>query len=164
MKTDKWFYELFLSQPGMMAELVPGIEPEWEFVYSAPVVKKKEFRLDGVFMPVSEDPLVPIIFAEAQMQTDEQFYGRYFAQLFVHLYQYRVSRDWRGLMILQSREQRLGNDLPYRELLAQRVTRLYLSDLRTEEALSPNLTLLHLLVADKNKTLELSKGLSEKWV
>ncbi|BAM53333.1 hypothetical protein BEST7613_4402 [Synechocystis sp. PCC 6803] len=159
MKTDKWFYELFLSQPGMMAELVPGIEPEWEFVYSAPVVKEKEFRLDGVFMPVSEDPLVPIIFAEAQMQADEQFYGRYFAQLFVYLYQYRVSRDWRGLMILQSREQRLGNDLPYRDLLAQRVTRLYLSDLRTGEASSPNLALLQLLVADKNKTLELSKGL-----
>ncbi|WP_237269693.1 Rpn family recombination-promoting nuclease/putative transposase [Synechocystis sp. CACIAM 05] len=42
--------------------------------------------MDGVFMPVSEDPLVPIIFAEAQMQADEQFYGRYFAQLFVYLY------------------------------------------------------------------------------
>jgi predicted transposase YdaD len=26
MKTDKWFYELFLSQPGMLAELMPGIE------------------------------------------------------------------------------------------------------------------------------------------
>ncbi len=23
MKTDKWFYELFLSQPGILAELVP---------------------------------------------------------------------------------------------------------------------------------------------
>ncbi|MBE9203277.1 DUF2887 domain-containing protein [Synechocystis salina LEGE 06099] len=159
MKTDKWFYELFLSQPGMMAELVPGIEPEWEFVYSAPVVKEKEFRLDGVFVPVSEDPLVPIIFAEAQMQADEQFYGRYFAQLFVHLYQYRVSRDWRGLLILQNRGQRLGTELAYRDLLAQRVTRLYLSDLRTGEALSPNLALLQLLVTDRNKTLELSKAL-----
>ena len=47
MKTDKWFYELFLSQPGMLAELIPGIERDWEFVYTAPVVKEKEFRLDG---------------------------------------------------------------------------------------------------------------------
>ena len=34
MKTDKWFYELFLSQPGMLAELMPGIEKNWEFIYN----------------------------------------------------------------------------------------------------------------------------------
>lgn len=71
MKTDKWFYELFLSQPGILAELVPGIEPEWEFSYSAPVVKEKEFRLDGVFTPLSDNLRVPMVFAEAQMQTDQ---------------------------------------------------------------------------------------------
>ncbi|MTJ32883.1 MULTISPECIES: DUF4351 domain-containing protein [Aphanizomenon] len=32
MKTDKWFYELFLSQPGMLAELMPGIEENWEII------------------------------------------------------------------------------------------------------------------------------------
>ena len=33
MKTDKWFYELFLSQPGMLAELLPGIDASWTFIY-----------------------------------------------------------------------------------------------------------------------------------
>jgi predicted transposase YdaD len=88
VKTDKWFYELFLSQPGMLAELIPGIKADWEFVYTAPVVKEKEFRLDGLFMPISNDPLIPAVFAKAQMQPDERFYGRYFSQLFLQLYQY----------------------------------------------------------------------------
>ncbi|MDK2413114.1 DUF2887 domain-containing protein, partial [Aphanizomenon sp. PH219] len=103
MKTDKWFYELFLSQPGMLAELMPGIEENWEFVYNAPVVKEKEFRLDGVFTPVSNNPMIPMVFAEAQMQSDSGFYGRYFSQLFVHINQYTVKQDWRGLLILRDR-------------------------------------------------------------
>jgi predicted transposase YdaD len=87
VKTDKWFYELFLSQPGMLAELLPGIDASWTFIYSAPVIKEREFRFDGVFTPVSDDPLVPIVFAEAQMQTDENFYRRYFAEIFLYLEQ-----------------------------------------------------------------------------
>ena len=49
VKTDKWFYELFLSQPGMLAELIPGVETSWQFSYSAVVVKEKAFEFDGVF-------------------------------------------------------------------------------------------------------------------
>ncbi len=73
MRTNKWFYELFLSQPGMLAELLPGIETSWAFSYSAPVLKEQEFRLDGVFTPLSDDPMIPIVFVEAQMQTDKRF-------------------------------------------------------------------------------------------
>ncbi|WP_265583496.1 DUF2887 domain-containing protein [Synechocystis salina] len=112
MKTDKWFYELFLSQPGMLAELVPGIEPQWQFTYSAPVIKEKEFRLDGVFVPISNDPMVPMVFAEAQMQTDEDFYGRFFASVFLYLRQYKIRRAWRGLLILPSRGLTLGGIFP----------------------------------------------------
>ncbi|ACA98430.1 MULTISPECIES: DUF2887 domain-containing protein [Cyanophyceae] len=159
MRTDKWFYELFLSQPGMLAELIPGIDPDWEFVYSAPVVKEKEFRLDGLFLPVTEKPGIPIVFAEAQMQADERFYGRYFAQLFVYLYQYNVDCDWRGLLILRGRRQGLGSELPYQGLLEQRVTRLYLSDLKDKADLSPNLMLLQLLTTEKLQSMQLGQTL-----
>lgn len=77
------------------------------------------------------------------MQGDERFYGRYFSQLFLLLCQYQVSHDWRGLLILRNREQRLGVELPYRYLLDKYITRLYLSDLQSKENLSPNLALLH---------------------
>ena len=159
MKTDKWFYELFLSQPGMLAELMPGIHPHWEFRYSAPVIKEKEFRLDGVFVPLSDDPTVPMVFAEAQMQSDPRFYGRYFSQLFQYLYQYQVQRDWQGLLILPSRSRNFGTELPYADLLDQRVTRLYLSDLKHQQNLTPSVALLQLLVLDQDRSAKLGKAL-----
>ncbi|MBE9250763.1 DUF2887 domain-containing protein [Dolichospermum sp. LEGE 00240] len=162
MKTDKWFYELFLSQPGMLAELMPGIEENWEFIYNAPVVKEKEFRLDGVFTPVSNNPMIPMVFAEAQMQSDSGFYGRYFSQLFVHINQYTVKQDWRGLLILRDRNQGLGWEVPYTELLEKRVTQLYLSDLRDQQELTPNLMLLQLLVTEKDKSAVIGRKLLQE--
>ena len=162
MKTDKWFYELFLSQPGMLAELMPGIEENWEFVYNAPVVKEKEFRLDGVFTPVSNNPMIPMVFAEAQMQSDSGFYGRYFSQLFVHINQYTVKQDWRGLLILRDRSQGLGWEVPYTELLEKRVTQLYLSDLRDQQELTPNLMLLQLVVTEKDKSAVIGRKLLQE--
>ena len=162
MKTDKWFYELFLSQPGMLAELMPGIEENWEFIYNAPVVKEKEFRLDGVFTPVSNNPMIPMVFAEAQMQSDSGFYGRYFSQLFVHINQYTVKQDWRGLLILRDRNQGLGWEVPYTELLERRVTQLYLSDLRDQQELTPNLMLLQLLVTEKDKSAVIGRKLLQE--
>ena len=41
LKTNKWFYELFLSQPGMLAELIPALDADWQFSYSATVIKEK---------------------------------------------------------------------------------------------------------------------------
>ncbi|MFM5888228.1 MAG: DUF2887 domain-containing protein, partial [Dolichospermum sp.] len=48
MKTDKLFYRIFLNQPGLLAELLPGIPPDCQFDYSAPVIKEQEFRHDGI--------------------------------------------------------------------------------------------------------------------
>ena len=159
MKTDKWFYELFLSQPGMLAELIPGLDADWQFSYSATVIKEKEFRFDGIFTPLSDDPLVPMVFAEAQMQTDESFYRRFFAEIFLYLEQYNVCCPWRGLLIFPSRGFNFGTELPYQELLDQRVTRLYLRELREQQELSPNLALLQLLATNQEQSAEISKGL-----
>ena len=159
MKTDKWFYELFLSQPGMLAELIPALDADWQFSYSATVIKEKEFRFDGIFTPLSDDPLVPMVFAEAQMQTDENFYRRFFAEIFLYLEQYKVCRPWRGLLIFPSRGFNFGTELPYQELLDQRVTRLYLRELREQQELSPNLALLQLLATNREQSAEISKRL-----
>jgi predicted transposase YdaD len=129
------------------------------FSYSAPVIKEKEFRMDGVFTPVLDDPKIPIVFAEAQMQIDDNFYGRFFAGIFLYLRQYEVRRAWLGLLILPSRGLNLGAELPYQDLLDQRVTTLYLSELRERQGLSPNLTLLQLLVTDQERSAEIAKVL-----
>ena len=143
----------------MLAELIPGVDADWQFSYSAVVVKEKEFRFDGIFTPLSDDPTIPMVFAEAQMQTDENFYGRFFGSIFLYLRQYEVRRAWRGLLILPSRKLDLGADLPYQALLERQVTQLYLGELREQRQLSPNLTLLQLLATDQGQSAEIGKGL-----
>jgi predicted transposase YdaD len=147
MKTDKLFYRIFLSQPELIAELLSGIPAGCEFDYSAPVVKEKEVRLDGLLTPLSDDLTVPLVFLEAQMQPDVGFYGRFFAGLFTYLNQYKVMRPWRGLLILHSHGQELGSVVPYQmELNGGWVYRLYLEDLLPLTNLGLTLSLLRLLV------------------
>lgn len=146
MKTDKLFYRIFLSQPALISELLPDIPANCEFDYSAPVVKETELRLDGVLTPLTADLNLPLIFLEAQMQSDPEFYGRFFAGLFLYLRQSKITRPWRGLLILRRRSHDLGSETPYQILLNTWVQRLYLEDLLPLTDLSPNLALLRLLV------------------
>jgi predicted transposase YdaD len=146
MKTDKLFYRIFLSQPALISELLPDIPANCEFDYSAPVVKETELRLDGLLTPLSDDLNLPLVFLEAQMQSDPNFYERFFAGLFLYLRQYKVTRPWRGLLILRDRSHDLGHRVPYQILLDTWVQRLYLEDLLPLTDLSPNLALLRLLV------------------
>jgi predicted transposase YdaD len=106
--------------------------------------------------------MIPMVFAEAQMQSDSGFYGRYFSQLFVYINQYTVKQDWRGLLILRDRSQGLGWEVPYTELLERRVTQLYLSDLRDQQELTPNLMLLQLLVTEKDKSAVIGRKLLQE--
>ena len=152
MKTDKLFYRLFLSQPGLITELIPEIPKDCEFTYSAPAVKEKGFAIDGLLTPIAKDLNLPLVFLEAQMQRDPKFYGRYFAEIFMYLYQYNVKQPWYGLLILPNRQEDLGSDIPYQSLLTNQVKRLYLEDLLPLTDLSPNLSLLKLLVVNEQDT------------
>jgi predicted transposase YdaD len=159
MKTDKLFYRIFLSQPDLISELVPDIPANCEFDYSAPVVKETELRLDGLLTPISDDLSLPLVFLEAQMQSDTDFYGRFFAGIFLYLRQYKVARPWRGLVILQRRSQDLGVESPYQVLLDTWVHRLYLEDLIDEVDLSPNLSLLRLLAVSDQEVSESAQAI-----
>jgi predicted transposase YdaD len=159
MKTDKLFYRIFLNQPSLISELLQGIPPDCEFDYSAPVVKEKEIRLDGLLTPIANDVSLPLVFLEAQMKTDTEFYGRYFAGIFVYLHQYKITRPWQGLLILRSRSLDLGPKIPYQGVLDSSVTRLYLDDLLSVEKLSPNLSLLKLVVMPKRKAAVVAKSI-----
>jgi predicted transposase/invertase (TIGR01784 family) len=161
MKTDKLFYRIFLNQPGLLAELLPGIPPDCQFDYSAPVIKEQEFRHDGILTPVENDPNRPIVFLEAQMQPDTDFYGRYLAEIYLYLKQYKIIRSWRGLLILKSRRHDLGSEIPYQYQLDNQVQRLYLQDLLHQNPLSPNLALLQLIILPKTKTVQAAQNLLE---
>jgi predicted transposase/invertase (TIGR01784 family) len=162
MKTDKWFYQLFLTMPGIIAELIPNIPSDCEFDYIAPVIKEREFRLDGLFIPQSENWNIPLIFLEAQMQSDAGFYGRYFAEIFLYLQQYPEKRPWQGLLILHNRQQYLGESVPYQVLLREQVKCLYLEDLLPRADISPNLALLKLLVLEEAEAFHLGRHILEE--
>ena len=159
MKTDKLFYRIFLFQPDLISELLPDIPANCQFDYSAPVVKETELRLDGLLTPISDDLNLPLVFLEAQMQSDDDFYGRFFAEIFLYLRQYKIDRPWRGLVILRRRSQYLGSQSPYQILLDSCVHRLYLEDLISEVDLSPNLSLLGLLVIPEQEVSESAQAI-----
>jgi predicted transposase YdaD len=159
VKTDKLFYQLFLTQPEFLADLVPGIPADCAYEYSAPVLKDSEFRLDGLLLPQSDNPEAPLIFVEAQMQPDSRFYGRYFAEIYLYLYQYEVQRPWRGLVILQSRQQALGSDVPYGDLASGRVQLIFLQDLLGQSDLPPALALLQLIVLSDEAVPQAARSL-----
>ncbi len=162
MKTDKLFYRIFLTQPSLISELIPEIPKDCQFDYNAPVVKEKEFRLDGLLTPLGDDDNVPLIFLEAQMQNDSEFYSRYFGGIFVYIHQYKVKRNWRGLLILNNRNQDLGCEIPHGDLLDKRVQRIFLSDLLTQDNLSLNLATLKLIVTPKNQASSEAQKILEK--
>jgi predicted transposase YdaD len=56
MRTDELYYQIFLNQPALLAELIPGLPADCAFEYVAPVVKESKFCLDGLLMPLTEDP------------------------------------------------------------------------------------------------------------
>ena len=162
MKTDKWFYQLFLTQPGMLAELIPDFAPEWEFHYSAPVLKEREFRLEGLLCPQSDNLTIPLVFLEAQMQSDEGFYGRYFAEIFLYLQQYPTPRPWKGLLLLRNRKQRLGHTISYQTLLNSQINCFYLEDLLMLTDTSPNLSLLKILILEEADAFRLGQTILQQ--
>ena len=45
------------------------------------MVKETGLRLDELLTPISDDLNLPLVFLEAQMQSDDDFYGRFFAEI-----------------------------------------------------------------------------------
>ena len=160
MKTDKLFYHLFLNQQDLITDLLPGVPAGSRYQYTAPVVKAHEFRHDGVLMPKTRDLNVPIVFMEAQMQPDKDFYARYFAEIYLHLEQYPSRRAWRGLLLFKSRRHTMGGpEAPYQMHFGSVVHRLYLDDLKKQPDLPPNLALLQLLVLPKKEVANAAQRL-----
>ena len=111
--------------------------------------------------PISDGQNLPLVFLEAQMQSDPNFYGQFFASIFLYLRQYKIARTWRGLLILRHRGQDVGANPPYQILLDSWVHKLYLEDLIGVKNLKPNLSLLRLLVIPEPEVSDSAKAILE---
>jgi predicted transposase/invertase (TIGR01784 family) len=89
VKTDTLFYQLFQNFPSIFFELIgqPTTDAS-SYQFTAPEVKQRAFRFDGLFLPPAESPELPIYFVEVQFQKKSKFYSRLFAEIFLYFYQY----------------------------------------------------------------------------
>jgi len=66
--SDKLFYWLFQNQPDRILPLLPDLPADARgYRFSAPVLKEREYRLDGLFLPPPERPDLPALILVAQM-------------------------------------------------------------------------------------------------
>jgi predicted transposase YdaD len=124
--SDKLFYWLFQQHAERLQPLVAGLLPQMEgYVFSAPVLKEREYRLDGLFLPPADQPDLPALILEAQMAADPGFLLRLHAETARLLQQQdrqgRPVRHWQVVVICPSRELNFGDPTPVQEFVRERV-------------------------------------------
>lgn len=148
MKTDALFYRLFQALPGLVFELakIKGLDGR-DYRFRSEEVKQTAFRLDGVLTPRAGKSERPVVFVETQMQADDTFYGRWFAEIFLYLYRMEPVRSWQAVVIYPSRQverldvRRYGSAVELPE-----VHRVYLEDWVDIPAATLGLRLVQLMV------------------
>ncbi|MEG4289787.1 Rpn family recombination-promoting nuclease/putative transposase [Microcoleus sp. C2C3] len=131
MKTDTIFYSLFQEFPRFFFELIDRSPDEaTAYEFTSREIKQLAFRIDGLFLPKTEEPEKPFYLAEVQFQPDTDLYYRIFGELFLYLRQYKPLNPWRVVVIYPNRRIEHEQMLQFQELLtSQRVQRIYLDEL-----------------------------------
>lgn len=124
--SDKLFFWLVQNHSERIQPLVAGLLPQMEgYVFSAPVLQEREYRLDGLFLPPADQPDLPALVLEAQMAADQGFLHRLYAETARLLQQQHNGgqpiRHWRVLVICPSRDLGFGDPVPLIEFLERRV-------------------------------------------
>jgi predicted transposase YdaD len=145
--SDKLFYWLFQQHPDRILELQKDLPPEargWRF--SAPVVKEREHRLDGLFHPPTQAPELPVVLLEAQMAADPRFLRRLYAQSAMVVEQESAIEHWRVLVICPHRRLNFGGVTAVSEFVRERVHWLELESAAKDPTAPPLLRAMALLV------------------
>jgi predicted transposase YdaD len=140
--SDKLFYWLFQQRAERLQPLVASLLPQMEgYVFSAPVLKEREYRLDGLFLPPADQPEWPTLILEAQMAADPDFLLRLNAETGRLLQQQkrqgRPIRQWQVVVICPSRELNFGDPTPVEEFVERRVVWIELLSERLPPAAPP---------------------------
>jgi len=120
--SDKRFYWLFQEHPERIQPFVASLLPRMQgYVFSAPVLKEREYRLDGLFLPPPDQPECPALILEAQMAAEPSVLLRLHTESARRLQQRQRQqlpiRHWRTLVIFPSRKLNFGDPLPVWEFL-----------------------------------------------
>ena len=120
--SDKLFYWLFQNQPDRILPLLPDLPADaGGYRFSAPVLKEREYRLDGLFLPPPERPDLPALILETQMAADAGFLRRLYAETARLVQQEPGIEHWRVVVLCPSRQLNFGDPAPVAEFVEQRV-------------------------------------------
>ncbi len=125
--SDKLFFWLFQNRTDRLQPLIEGLLEDMDgYSFTAPVIKEREVRLDGLFLPPAEQlPHKLALIMEAQMAAEPEFLLRLYNESSLLLrHQHRQGqavRYWRVLVICPSRDLNFGDPIPVEEFLRERV-------------------------------------------
>ncbi|HYQ91005.1 MAG TPA: DUF2887 domain-containing protein, partial [Candidatus Competibacteraceae bacterium] len=161
VKTDSLFYCLFQEPPMLVFELAEWPVPVGAvYTLRAEEIKQTSFRLDGLLLPFPNFPELPAVFVETQFQRLNDFYSRWFAKIFLFLYQQQWQRPWRAVVIFPSQTVDPPPPLAYQPLLDNPwIKRVYLEDLKDRTDLTPGLQVIQLLVAEPDEAVSQAPAL-----
>jgi predicted transposase/invertase (TIGR01784 family) len=153
MKTNSLFYHIFQNFPGIFFELIGQPPTETSgYEFQSVEIKDTNQRIDGIFIPPKRTRQ-PIYFVEVQSQFDEDFYYRFFTEIFLFLGNNKSNRDWFAVAIYPRRIIEPVIPRPYQWLVeSDHIKRFYLDELGLTANQSVGLGMLKLLVEDETKT------------
>ena len=162
--SDKLFYWLFQQHAERIQPLVAEWLPRMEgYVFSAPVLKEREYRLDGLFLPPADQPELPGLILEAQMAADPGFLLRLYAETGRLLQQQdrqgRAIRHWQVVVICPSRELHFGDPMPVREFVRERLVWIELAPERLPPTAPPLQRALAMLLLTEDQLPACSKAI-----
>lgn len=119
--SDKLFYWVFQNNPHWILDLQPDLSPAAGYRFSAPALKERERRLDGLFRPLEESALQPVVILEAQMAADGSFLRRLHLECAMLIDQEPSIHYWRVVVICPHRRLNFGRPPAVAEFLRERV-------------------------------------------
>lgn len=158
MKTDALFYQLFQTLPDLFFELT-GLTYSKTYQFQSVELKQTAFRIDGVFM--STETKLPLIFVEVQFQKDATFYGRFFAEIMLYLYQQQPKQTtWQAVAIFPTRSTD-NSSLAYYQTLLPNLQRIYLDEVLPNSQ-PTTLDLMAMIIANDQKAIDIAKNLLQQ--
>lgn len=162
MTADPLFYEIFKEIPELFFELIgqPGKDPSI-YKFSAPEIKQRGFRLDGLLLAPENYPNEPIYFIEAHSYKDDNFYNQFFAKIVLYLTQYQPPNEDLYAVVIYDTKSNEGNFPGYLNCYLPHLRRFYLDELAKTPNQSLAVGVMRLIVENKTqeKTGELARQL-----
>ena len=162
--SDKLFYWLFQEHAERLQPLVAALLPRMDgYMFNAPVLKEREYRLDGLFLPPADQPDLPALILEAQMAADPGFLLRLYAETGRLLQQQdrqgRPIRHWQVVVICPSRELNFGDPTPVQEFVRERLVWIELAPERLPPTAPPLQRALGMLLLPEEQLPDCSKAI-----